>query len=114
MVKRTYVAITEEIEDCGGRLEHSHIVEAEDDPEQILLALMEQHGLSFELKDYDTKIFEISREWSGPELLKLAHLKIDYDYRLVPEDTPEKPMKIIPLEPIMSVARSFKEEDQDE
>lgn len=66
------------------------------DPKDIIEALRD-HGLGHELEAEDTEIYIIEASFSAKRAMKAAHLKLNRDYKLVDEDTPEEPEE--PIDP---------------
>lgn len=65
----------EEIADGGGTEYHHEVIEAEDNPKAILIALRDS-GLSYQLaKPFDAHVSEIGKMMTSQELLK----SIGYD-----------------------------------
>ena len=70
--------------------------EAEDDPASIIKKLADC-GLSYELRDEDTKVIEAAIIKNGSQLLKEAGLRFNNHYDLVPIDTPDIDADLAPL-----------------
>ena len=95
----------------------ANLVSKSKDPGDLIEALRD-HGLSYELNEEDTEVYLIESSTNAKRLMKAAHLKLDRNYKVVDEDTPEPPEKPIKIDPEVHVSMStypgeFKEEEEE-